>query len=576
MKVIKRDGQQVDFSLTTIINAINKAMHSCGIQAESETLERLALRVQSHLEKQVVDVETIQDLVEQELSLCGYPAVAKAYILYRKQRELLRLEHAHTEHFSQMISDYLQGEVKHFSLANYIFQNSGAMTQTYWLNHVYDNSVAKAHTQGDLYIHDLDMLSGDSAGWDLSILLKKGIVGLGQHPTMAPAKDLAGFCDQLAMFINLVQNEWAGAMCIPHFDTTLATLVHQQGLNLDQVSSCLETFIYACNQAARWGGQAPFTVLGFDWQADAASQLVQEAYFKLMEKGDALGNPFMFPISHVDWKPGDCAANEALFNCMAKFGNIYIGKPGADKAVGYFGHGANQASYGTVTLNLVRLAFLNPEIEDFYAALKRLLTQVDSALTQKRTMIERLFHQGFFPYTREYMPNGQWIGTVGLLGLKALSQYLPDLDIDQLLATISKWVPQYQLELVPGMQACERLALLDQQMYPDQAKRLARYDSGLSISSTNLWDKLIQASLRQQHINGGSCTFVRQQGMDSISLQVLARKIYDKINLRTWCYVSTFEVNQRMWSMQAGFLQPFDEWPKSVQTMWVNEKEMEG
>ena len=93
-RVVKRDGKIVDFDISKISAAIIKAFEALEKQYHSSVIDLLALKVtadfESKIENDCIAVEDIQDSVESVLIQAGYGDVAKAYILYRRQREKLR------------------------------------------------------------------------------------------------------------------------------------------------------------------------------------------------------------------------------------------------------------------------------------------------------------------------------------------------------------------------------------------------------------------------------------------------------------------------------------------------------
>ena len=104
-------------------------------------------------------MEDIQDSVESVLGRAGYEDVAKAYILYRKQREKIRNLHSTMLDYKELVDNYLQindWRVKENSTVTYsvgglILSNSGAITANYWLSEIYDQEIADAHKSGDLH-----------------------------------------------------------------------------------------------------------------------------------------------------------------------------------------------------------------------------------------------------------------------------------------------------------------------------------------------------------------------------------------------------------------------------------------
>ena len=93
-QVIKRDGHVAEFSLNRISSAIMKAFDATHIPYAPDVIDLLSLQVTADYADKIrdgrIDVETIQDSVEAVLQRAGYAEVAKAYILYRKNREKLR------------------------------------------------------------------------------------------------------------------------------------------------------------------------------------------------------------------------------------------------------------------------------------------------------------------------------------------------------------------------------------------------------------------------------------------------------------------------------------------------------
>ncbi|MBO4359867.1 MAG: ribonucleoside triphosphate reductase, partial [Eubacteriaceae bacterium] len=166
-QVLKRDGKVVDFEISKISAAITKAFDSLGKQYHPSVIDMLALRVTADFEDKIKDglisVEDIQDSAETVLSEAGYSDVAKAYILYRKQREKVRNINSTVLDYQELVDNYLQindWRVKENSTVTYsvgglILSNSGAITANYWLSEIYDREVAEAHRDAEIHIHDL-------------------------------------------------------------------------------------------------------------------------------------------------------------------------------------------------------------------------------------------------------------------------------------------------------------------------------------------------------------------------------------------------------------------------------------
>ena len=199
-QVVKRDGEIAEFQMAKITSAIDKAFDAKEKNYSKDMIDLLALRVTADFQNKIQDgkvtVEDIQDSVENVLIQAGYSDVAKAYILYRKQREKIRNMKSTILDYKEIVDSYVKVEdwrVKENSTVTYsvgglILSNSGAVTANYWLSEIYDNEIADAHRNADIHIHDLSMLTGYCAGWSLKQLIKEGLGGIEGKITSAPAK----------------------------------------------------------------------------------------------------------------------------------------------------------------------------------------------------------------------------------------------------------------------------------------------------------------------------------------------------------------------------------------------------
>ena len=276
-QVLKRDGKVVDFSISKISAAITKAFDAVGRQYHPSVIELLALHVTADFDSKIRDgmiaVEDIQDSVEKVLSESGYADVAKAYILYRKQREKVRNINSTLLNYKDLVDNYLQinnWRVKENSTVTYsvgglILSNSGAITANYWLSEVYDEEIAEAHRSAAIHLHDLSMLTGYCAGWSLKQLIQEGLGGVPGKITSSPAAHLSTLCNQMVNFLGIMQNEWAGAQAFSSFDTYLAPFVKVDDLSQREEKQCVQSFIFGVITPSRWGTQAPFSNVTIDW-----------------------------------------------------------------------------------------------------------------------------------------------------------------------------------------------------------------------------------------------------------------------------------------------------------------------
>ncbi len=479
-QVIKRDGAVVDFTLTKINDVIRKAFDATNMQYNNDIIDLLALRVTADFQDKVkegsVHVEDIQDSVEKVLEQAGYTEVAKAYILYRKQREKMRNMKSTILDYKEVVNSYVKVEdwrVKENSTVTYsvgglILSNSGAVTANYWLSEIYDEEISEAHRNADLHIHDLSMLTGYCAGWSLKQLIQEGLGGIPGKITSAPAKHLSVLCNQMVNFLGIMQNEWAGAQAFSSFDTYLAPFVRVDNLSYPEVKKCIESFIYGVNTPSRWGTQAPFSNITLDWTVpdDLAElpaivggkemdfcykdckkemDMVNKAFIEIMIEGDADGRGFQYPIPtysitrDFDWS--DTENNRLLFEMTAKYGTPYFSnyinsdmlpsdvrsmccrlrldlRELRKKTGGFFGSGESTGSVGVVTINMPRIAYLSVDRTDFYKRLDRMMDVAARSLKIKRQVITKLLEEGLYPYTKRYLGNfNNHFSTIGLIGM---------------------------------------------------------------------------------------------------------------------------------------------------------------
>ena len=479
-QVTKRDGSVVAFDMVKIASAIQKAFDATQTPYTESVIDFLAIKVTSDFIPKIKDgyisVEDIQDSVETVLSQGGYEAVAKAYILYRKQREKLRNIGSTLLNYKDTVNQYLKAldwRVKENSTVTYsvgglILSNSGAITANYWLSEIYDEEIAAAHRNCDIHIHDLSMLTGYCAGWSLKQLIQQGLGGIPGKITSSPAAHLSTLCNQMVNFLGIMQNEWAGAQAFSSFDTFLAPFVKVDNLTQKEVKQCIQSFIYGVNTPSRWGTQAPFTNITLDWtvprdlenmpaivagkemdftygDCKKEMDMVNRAFIEIMIEGDANGRGFQYPIPtysitrDFDWSPTE--NNKLLFEMTAKYGTPYFSnyinsdmEPSdvrsmccrlrldlrelRKKSGGFFGSGESTGSIGVVTINMPRIAYLAEDEADFYKRLDHIMDVSARSLNVKRKVITKLLDSGLYPYTKHYLGTfNNHYSTIGLVGM---------------------------------------------------------------------------------------------------------------------------------------------------------------
>lgn len=477
--VKKRNGGITPFDGEKIYSAILKAGRATG-EFDSEDAFFLTLQVirviDHRFEKETLDIEEIQDIVEQALITSNYIKTAKAYIVYREKHKVLRSDKRTMVDVVSSINEYLDrmdwrvnaNANQGYSLGGMILNISGKVVANYWLSHVYPQEVGRAHREGDIHIHDLDMLAGYCAGWSLKMLLREGLNGVPGKVEAAPPKHLSSAIGQMVNFLGTLQNEWAGAQAFSSFDTYLAPYVRKDNMSFKEVKQHMQEFIYNLNVPSRWGTQTPFTNVTFDWvcpedlrneaptiggeempfkygELQTEMDMINKAYIEIMMRGDHKGRVFTFPIptynigKDFDWDHPNC---EILFEMTAKYGLPYFQnfinsdlKPNQIRSMccrlqldlrellkrgnGLFGSAEQTGSLGVVTINCARLGYLyKGDLQGLFKRLDNLMNIAKTSLEIKRKVIQRHMDAGLFPYTKRYLGTlKNHFSTIGVNGI---------------------------------------------------------------------------------------------------------------------------------------------------------------
>ena len=486
--VIKRDGQRAKFDADKILSAIQHAGFATDEFTKDEA-QRLTIQVLKVLRYRYathpLEIEQIQDVVEQVLITSDHYHTARAYIIYREQHGKLRQDQKSMIDVESSMNEYLEqldwrvnaNANQGYSLGGLILNTAGKVTANYWLNHVYPKEVGLAHREGDLHIHDLDMLAGYCAGWSLRTLLTEGFNGVPGKVEAGPPKHFSSALGQMVNFLGALQNEWAGAQAFSSFDTYLAPYIRRENLNYDTVRQGIQEFIYNLNVPSRWGTQTPFTNLTFDWvcpndlqeqipviaseemdfsygDLQVEMDMINQAYIEVMIAGDAKGRVFTFPIPTYNitkdfpWESDNAVR---LFDMTAKYGLPYFQnfinsdmEPSQVRSMccrlqldlrellkrgnGLFGSAEQTGSIGVVTINCARLGYLyNNDETALIQNIDRLMELAKNSLEIKRKMIQRYMDGGLYPYTKRYLGTlRNHFSTIGVNGLNEMIRNFSD------------------------------------------------------------------------------------------------------------------------------------------------------
>ena len=492
----KRDGRTAKFDRKKIEKAIEKAGLETGEFDAAQAVEltdKVLGVLETRNQKRLPSVEDIQDIVEDALIDSKFKKTAKAYIIYRDQHKKLReiTSNAHVD----LIDKYLENldwKVNENSNMGYSLQGlnnyvSAEITKTYWLDKIYTSKIGQAHKEGDLHIHDLNLLSVYCVGWDLTDLLQEGFTGVAGKVASKPAKHFRSALGQVVNFFYTLQGEAAGAQAFSDFDTLLAPFIRVDKLSYEEVKQAIQEFVFNVNVPTRVGFQTPFTnitldlecpkhmadnpvIIGGEMQDTTYGEYQEEmnmlnkALLEVLSEGDANGRVFTFPIPTVNitkdfnW---DNPVIESLWEASAKYGIPYFSNfinsdmdPEDARSMccrlridnrqleyrggGLFGSNPMTGSVGVVTINLPRLALKSKNEKEFFKGLAELMDMAKDSLETKRKVLERLTDANLYPYTKFYLRNIKqrfnqyWknhFSTIGLIGTNEAALNLLGVDI---------------------------------------------------------------------------------------------------------------------------------------------------
>lgn len=497
--VEKRDGRIVPFDLTRIVNAIFKAADATnefGYDTAQVIAEEVMRSLQPQADNSAVHVEVIQNTIEQVLMRKGFYQTAKAFILYREKRRQAR-EYSKLLDVTDLLGKYIgeeTWEVHENANIGYSIQGlkayiTGKAEETYWLEKIYPEPIAKMHREGMVHIHNLSFLGSYCVGWDLEDLLRRGFGGVAGKTYSKPAKHLSSALGQMMNFLFTLQNESAGAVAFSSFDTLLAPFVRFDGLSYYQLKQELQEFVFNMNQTMRTGGQSPFSNITLDLTPhpllkdrhviyggeelqnytysmfQKEMELIDLALFEVYTEGDGNGRPFTFPIptinitSDFDW---DNPVLAPVWEATAKYGIPYFAnfinsdlnvedarslccrlrlntKELRNKGGGLFGASPLTGSIGVITINLPRIAYLSNTEEEFFSMLEHVMDKCRDGLEAKRKTLEKYTAMGLYPYSRIYLEpvynaTGQYwsnhFSTIGIVGMNEALKNFFGTDVD--------------------------------------------------------------------------------------------------------------------------------------------------
>ncbi|MDQ0150611.1 ribonucleoside triphosphate reductase [Eubacterium multiforme] len=411
------------------------------------------------------------------------------------------------------------------------------VSKDYWLNEVYkDKRIINAYVSGDLHIHDLGGLTLYCCGYSLRNIIMMGVQGIPNIPTSGPARHFDAVLNQIANLVTIYQNEIMGAVAFNSFDTLLAPYIKKDKLSYKEIKQNIQNFIFSINSNSRAGAEPAFTNITFDLippndlkddfvligddigdfkykDCQEEMDLLNKAFYELMNEGDFRGRPFAYPIptyninKDFDW---DNPHNKMLFEMTGKFGYPYFAnfvnsdmdqsdvrsmccrlnldlRELRKRNGGLFGSGDSTGSIGVVTINLPRLAYQNKNNEEaFFSRLHEVLTIAKDSLEIKREWLnENMINKNMLPAFDTYVGTlNNHFSTIGIVGLNEMCENFNGKNIlteegkdfsikvcnfirECLIEFQEETGNLYNFEATPAESTCYRLAKKDVAVYDD-------------------------------------------------------------------------------------------------------------
>jgi ribonucleoside-triphosphate reductase len=359
MKVTKRNGEPAEFNRSKIVNAVSAAFKECGYESIPKTIEEIVDEVQIW---DNISIEDIQDQVEELLMDYGYSDVAKAYILYREERKMIRAE---KDKLIKGIKSKLEASnvknqnanIDEHSFGGRIGEAGRVVTKDYALNYCMSEMAKHNHENNEIYIHDLDSYAvgmHNCLSIPVDDLLANGFKL--KQTDVRPAKSINTAFQLLAVIFQVQSLQQFGGVSATHLDWTMVPYVrlsfnkhyrtglkyidHIRNEKYDQTDLSIEDSLYKehpnsyeyaldmtkreIHQAvegmyhnlntlqSRSGNQLPFTSINYGTCTQPEGRLISLALLEVSKNG--IGSHHSTPIfpccivqlmKGVNRKPGD-------------------------------------------------------------------------------------------------------------------------------------------------------------------------------------------------------------------------------------------------------------------------------
>ena len=293
MKIIKRDGREVDYDRSKIITAISKANAEVPEDEKitEEKIEEIVSYIEDRNRKRML-VEDIQDIIEQRLMAEGKFVLAKAYIIYRYKRELVRKANTTDESILSLIKNSNKDVMEENSNKNAIVASTqrdliaGEVSKDLTKRLLLPEKISKAHEEGVLHFHDADYFIQPIFNCcliNIKDMLDNGTVMNGK--LIESPKSFQVACTVMTQIISAVASSQYGGQSVDvrhlgkylrkSYNKYKAAVLEEFGDRLDadlvegivsqrlrdELKSGVQTIQYQINTLMTTNGQSPFVTL---------------------------------------------------------------------------------------------------------------------------------------------------------------------------------------------------------------------------------------------------------------------------------------------------------------------------
>ncbi|PKM89473.1 MAG: anaerobic ribonucleoside-triphosphate reductase [Firmicutes bacterium HGW-Firmicutes-12] len=329
-QIKKRDDRVVLFNDSKITDAIFAAAKA--VEGEDrQTAMELTLDVMKLLKQKyngdIFGVEDIQDAVEKILIEKGHAKTAKAYIIHREKRS--RIRDGRSELMDAVAEILRETNRENANVGNSpsakVLQISETASKNYYLKRIIPEDEAKAHLEGDIYIHDLSWYGKTLTCLQIPLdkLLREGFNN--GHGYIRAPKGIKTASALAAIILQSNQNDMHGGQSFAYFDRDMAPYVEKEFIRQkkmlmatleklgtthdnemidnivlenteNEVFQAMEGFIYNLNTMhSRAGAQVPFSSVNLGTDTTWAGRMIIKNFLLALEKGLGRGECAIFP-----------------------------------------------------------------------------------------------------------------------------------------------------------------------------------------------------------------------------------------------------------------------------------------